>query len=154
MGGGLWHPDAGALARLRASVDERPRRWRRALGDRAFRETFLLASPPPSRKKTKGKKGKEEEEEEVVEAAVQAFAERNKEGALKTRPKGFIPDHRDMALLRLRNFTVGKKLDDGVFTSEQGLEEVAGVVGALVGFVSISFLVCCLMGVCGWCCAD
>ena len=55
---------------------------------------------------------------------------------MKTRPKGFAPEHRDMALLKLRNFTVGKKVPDGVFTAEGGQEEVAGVIGAMVGFVS------------------
>ncbi|KAJ4293964.1 hypothetical protein N0V88_005478 [Collariella sp. IMI 366227] len=28
IAGGLWHPDGPALAKLRASIDERPRRWR------------------------------------------------------------------------------------------------------------------------------
>ena len=136
VGGGLWHPSGEALARLRASIDERPQWWRRVLGEPAFGETFLNLG---SSSKPKGKKG-EKKLEEKEEAAIKAFAERNKEGALKTRPKGFVPDHRDMALLKLRNFTVGKKLKDGVFTAEEGQEEVAGVVGAMVGFVSIPFL--------------
>jgi hypothetical protein len=80
-------------------------------------------------------------------AALKAFAERNKEGALKTRPKGFIPEHRDMQLLRLKNFTVGRKVEDGVFTRARGQEEVERVVGDMVGFVSppslADLLVCC-----------
>lgn len=152
VGGGLWHPDAQALARLRASIDERPRRWRRVLCDPLFRDTFLLPPPavdmPAGHKKTgktkTGKKkaaagGDEKEEVEVdaEEAALRAFAEANKEGALKTRPKGFVPEHRDMQLLKLRNFTVGKKVPDGVFTAlEGGQEQVAAIVRAMVGFVS------------------
>jgi uncharacterized protein (DUF2461 family) len=151
VGGGLWHPDSAALARLRASIDERPRRWRRVLNDGPFKETFLgissvtfaadgrvgkvsTSSTKGNQKKTT-KKGKTEEEEE--EEALKAFAERNREGALKTRPKGFIPDHRDMQLLKLRNFTVGKKVDEAVFTSASGQEEVARIVRAMVGFVSL-----------------
>lgn len=65
-----------------------------------------------------------------------AFAARNAENALKTRPQGFAADHRDIALLRLRNFTVWKKLDDGVFLREGGQEEIAEVVRGLVGFVT------------------
>jgi hypothetical protein len=81
-------------------------------------------------------------------AALKAFAERNKEGALKTRPKGFIPEHRDMQLLRLKNFTVGRKVEDGVFTRARGQEEVERVVGDMVGFVSppsslTDLLLCC-----------
>ncbi len=142
-GGGLWHPSGQALAQLRASIDERPGWWRRVLGEQVFGETFLgLGSSSSS--KSKGKQGGKKQGEKGLEGreekAIKAFAERNKEGALKTRPKGFVSDHRDMALLKLRNFTVGKKLGDGVFTAEGGQEEVAGVVGAMVGFVSALFL--------------
>lgn len=157
MGGGLWHPDGPALARLRASIDERPRRWRRVLAAGDFKQTFLddVASGGKKdglTKKTKkekgggkGKKGgveAKEEREAEEEAAIEAFAERNKEGALKTRPKGFIPEHRDMALLKLRNFTVGRKVPDGVFTGEGAQEEVGRVVEAMVGFVSFFLPFC------------
>ncbi|KAK3902674.1 hypothetical protein C8A05DRAFT_15289 [Staphylotrichum tortipilum] len=151
IAGGLWHPDAAALARLRASIDERPRRWRRVLNDTRFREIFLDLSTTTTFEKTdkgktkaKGKKQLPKEKQEVddeppEEAAVKAFAARNQEGALKMRPKGFIPDHRDMALLKLRNFTIGQKIPDKVFTSAGAVGEtgdVGAVVGALVGFVT------------------
>lgn len=165
VGGGLWHPDSAALAKLRASIDERPARWRRVLNAPGFRGRFLGIVPPSTssssgnggkkggRGKGKGKGGKgrkaggvgagegNEEEgnkegQEEEEAAIKAFAERNQEGALKTRPKGFIPEHRDMQLLKLRNFTVGTKVADGVFTSARAQEEVASVVRDMVGFVS------------------
>jgi uncharacterized protein (TIGR02453 family) len=157
IGGGLWHPDSAALAKLRASIDERPARWRRVLNEGGFKRTFLglgaASSSGSGSKKGKGRKGKvEKDDEEGVEkgeeAALKAFAERNKEGALKTRPKGFIPEHRDMQLLKLRNFTVGKKVADVVFTNEGGQEEVAGVVRDMVGFVSppIPFEGACVCG--------
>ncbi|KAK4150375.1 hypothetical protein C8A00DRAFT_18077 [Chaetomidium leptoderma] len=148
IGGGLWHPGGPALHRLRASIDERPRRWRRVLNEPGFRGRFLdSSSSAVAAVGGKGKKGtkrgtkkggvdSEKEEKEDEEAALEAFAERNKEGALKTRPKGFIPDHRDMQLLKLKSFTVGKKMPDAVFTSPRGQEEVASVVGDMVGFIT------------------
>ena len=39
---GVWHPDAEALARIREAIVERPERWRRACGDRKFRQCFAL----------------------------------------------------------------------------------------------------------------
>jgi hypothetical protein len=45
-----------------------------------------------------------------------------------------------MQLLKLKNFTVGRKVTDEVFTDIRGQEEVAGVVGDMVGFVSLPFL--------------
>lgn len=74
VGGGLWHPDGGALHKLRASIDERPRRWRRVLADGAFQRTFLPAARDADE-----------------ESAVKAFAGANAENALKTKPK--VSDH-------------------------------------------------------------
>ncbi|KXX72960.1 hypothetical protein MMYC01_210627 [Madurella mycetomatis] len=149
VGGGLWHPDGGALAKLRASIDERPQRWRRVLCEPNFRDTFLAgrdskaAAAPATKAAKKGKKktagggGEAAGEHTDEEAVLKAFAEANKEGALKTRPKGFVAEHRDLELLKLRNFTVGKRVDDGVFTAlEGGQEEVMGIVRALVGFIT------------------
>ncbi|KAK4249703.1 hypothetical protein C7999DRAFT_39190 [Corynascus novoguineensis] len=150
VGGGLWHPDAAALHRLRASIDERPTRWRRVLSDRRFRETFLglgSAGGSQEKKRTKGNKRRRSaangedgegnaDDGDVVEKALKAFAEKNKEGALKTRPKGFNPEHRDMQLLKLRNFTVGTNIADTVLTDAKGQEEVARIVGDMVGFIT------------------
>ena len=52
--------------------------------------------------------------------------------------QGFNADHRDIELLKLKSFTVMKKLPDSVFTSKNGQDEVARVIGAMVGFVSNS----------------
>jgi hypothetical protein len=69
IGGGLWHPEAAHLAKLRQSIDERPRRWRRAMADPLFRKTFFPALE---------KKG--------VEDVVKAFVGKNQENALKKKP--------------------------------------------------------------------
>jgi hypothetical protein len=146
VGGGLWHPASEALQRLRASIDERPRRWRRVLNDEGLRREFLSSSSSSKAgagsgaagKKAGGKRGKGggDGDGDDDEVALRAFAEANKGNALKMRPKGFIAEHRDMQLLKLKNFTVMKKVADGMFTNEGGQDEVAGVIGAMVGFVS------------------
>jgi len=53
--------------------------------------------------------------------------------------QGFTTEHRDIELLKLRNFTVGKKLPDSVFTSPDGQDQVAEIIEAMVGFVSPCF---------------
>lgn len=68
IGGGLWCPPGDQIAKVRESIDERPRRWRRVLGDETFRQTFM-----PD---VKG----------GAEDAVQAFVQRNQNNALKKRP--------------------------------------------------------------------
>lgn len=51
--------------------------------------------------------------------------------------QGFDADHRDIELLKLRNFTIGKKgLPDSVFTDENGQEKISDIIRAMVGFVS------------------
>ena len=86
VGGGLWHPEGDAVHKLRASIDERPRRWRRVLCDPAFRRTFL---PEAKAKKGKGKDAELEDQK----AVLKAFTESNKENALKTKPKVSSSSH-------------------------------------------------------------
>ncbi|KAK3381658.1 hypothetical protein B0H63DRAFT_561304 [Podospora didyma] len=121
IGGGLWHPDGPAVAKVRASIDERPKRWRRVLIDPEFRRVFLPSVAGPGVK-----------EDEVIEA----FAASNAENALKRPPKGFIPEHRDVSLLKLRNYTVWKQLDDAIWSRPGGQEEVLKCIKAMVGYVT------------------
>jgi uncharacterized protein (DUF2461 family) len=156
IGGGLWHPEADAVAKLRASIDERPERWRRVLMDPVFRRTFM-PEVAPGKAKAAGKK---------EEAAVKkAFAGHNQDNALKTKPKvsvvpdqscpatsfqawsgfpivltlavqGFHAEHRDIELLKLRNFTIGKRVPDEIFTDEDGQDQIVECFRAMVPFVS------------------
>ncbi|KAK7728887.1 hypothetical protein SLS53_009350 [Cytospora paraplurivora] len=119
VGGGLWHPEAAHVARLRASIDERPQRWRRVLMDEGLRQTFLAPA------KSGDEKG-----------CLKAFARLNAVNALKTKPKGFDTSHRDIELLKLRNFVVHKRVPDSIFTAENGQEQIIGIVRAMVGFVT------------------
>lgn len=50
--------------------------------------------------------------------------------------QGFDADHRDIELLKLRNFTVGKKIPDSVFTSDDSQDRIADTIRAMVGYVS------------------
>ncbi|KAI0396558.1 hypothetical protein F5Y17DRAFT_89819 [Xylariaceae sp. FL0594] len=129
VGGGLWQPEAPALAKLRASVDERPHRIRRVLTDPAFVRTFL-----PDALAGKGKKGKGKNEEE--RRILKAFADKNKENALKTKPKGFNPEHRDIQLLKLRNYTVGRQIPDEDLYADDAQERIVEVIRAMVPFVT------------------
>ncbi|KAL6882809.1 hypothetical protein HDV57DRAFT_460307 [Trichoderma longibrachiatum] len=119
VGGGLWHPEAAHLAKLRQSIDERPQRWRRAMADPLFRKTFFPALE---------KKG--------VEDVVKAFVGRNQENALKKKPMGYEVTHRDIALLKLRNFTVLKHLDDQILCSDDAQAKLRDILSGLSGFVT------------------
>ncbi|KAI0019160.1 hypothetical protein F4780DRAFT_460377 [Xylariomycetidae sp. FL0641] len=121
VGGGLWHPSAEALAALRADIDERPRRIRRALMDDEFRAALL---PEVARE--------DAEEDEVI----QEFAKASALDALKSKPRGFHPEHRDIELLKLRNFIVGKKLEDEDLCSDDAQEKVMNVLRPMVRFVT------------------
>lgn len=64
------------------------------------------------------------------------YVEMNRGNVFKIRLKGFYFEYRDMWLFKLRNYIVWKKVDDGVWMREGGLEgEVMDVVGGMVGFV-------------------
>ncbi|KAI6357546.1 hypothetical protein MCOR25_007637 [Pyricularia grisea] len=120
VGGGLWHPEAESLRRLRASIDERPRRWRKALvEDDRLRRTFL----------PKSKKGDEK-------SIFKAFAVANANDALKKKPRDYPQDHRYIELLKLRNFTISKKIPDDVFTSDDGVDQLMEIFGHMVGYIA------------------
>ncbi|KAM0478519.1 hypothetical protein ACHAPX_005108 [Trichoderma viride] len=120
IGGGLWHPEAAYIAKLRASIDERPRRWRRAFNDPHLKKVFFPAV----------------KEKDGVEAVVKAFVARNQDNALKKRPMGYEVTHRDIELLKLRNFTIGTKLDDSVLSSDDAQAKVKETMRGLLAFIT------------------
>lgn len=67
--GGVWMPDAQALARIRRAIDRRPRLMKQALLGARLRKEFLGGVPSDERK------------------VVKALAAQNQENALKTKPK-------------------------------------------------------------------
>jgi hypothetical protein len=50
--------------------------------------------------------------------------------------QGFIAEHRDIELLKLRNYTVSTKVDDKIITATDSQEQISRIIGAMVGFVS------------------
>jgi Conserved hypothetical protein (DUF2461) len=69
LGGGLWHPDAPALATIREDIDVQPHRMKGALMTNVLRQTFFETAKKDEKK------------------VVAAFVAANSEGALKTKPK-------------------------------------------------------------------
>lgn len=53
-----------------------------------------------------------------------------------SRSQGFDADHRDIELLKLRNFTIGKKIPDSVFTADDSQDKITDIIRAMVGYVS------------------
>ncbi|KAF1812695.1 hypothetical protein P152DRAFT_458506 [Eremomyces bilateralis CBS 781.70] len=114
VAGGLWMPEPGPLAALRRDVDRRPNRIKTVLRDARFRKEFLKG--PPNDDKN----------------IIKAFAAANTEGALKTKPKGYNNDHPDLELLRLRSYTVGKRIPDG----DVNLDSMTELISSLVPFIT------------------
>lgn len=51
--------------------------------------------------------------------------------------QGYDAEHKDINLLRLRNFTIGRKLTDQEVVGKQGLGRIAELISAMVPFVSV-----------------
>lgn len=49
--------------------------------------------------------------------------------------QGFIADHRDIELLKLRKFTLSKKIQDDLLLADDTQEKVTEILRPLVGFV-------------------
>jgi len=68
-GSGLWMPEAQPLALLRQKIDRKPKQLRQVLAEPQMRNQILGVSSKDEKK------------------AIKAFADQNKENALKTKPK-------------------------------------------------------------------
>ncbi len=51
--------------------------------------------------------------------------------------QGFSPDHRDIHLLKLRNYTIGRQIPDEELHSDDAQEKIMEVIRAMVPFVSV-----------------
>ncbi|OAG05110.1 uncharacterized protein CC84DRAFT_1165439 [Paraphaeosphaeria sporulosa] len=120
VGGGLWMPDARSLSALRQDIDRKPHKIKRVLTDANIRKSFLGGIPEDEKK------------------AVKAFTNQssNRSNALKKHPKGYDSDHKDIDLLRLRNFTLGTKLSDNEVVGANGLDRIAEIIGCMVPFIT------------------
>ncbi|OAG37913.1 hypothetical protein AYO21_07885 [Fonsecaea monophora] len=118
VGSGLWMPESQPLALLRANIDRKPEKLRRVLTEPQLRKQILGVASNDEKK------------------AVKAFADHNKENALKTKPKGYDADNPNIDLLRLRCFTLGKRIPDEKVVGEQGLQTILELIRPMVPFVS------------------
>ncbi|KAJ5321537.1 Conserved hypothetical protein CHP02453 [Penicillium atrosanguineum] len=117
VGCGLWHPEAEPLALLRADIDENASRWKEVLRAPAMRREFLNGAPDDD------------------DAVVKAFTHRNKESALKTKPKGYEADNANILLLRLRSFTIGRPISDKEMLAPDAQDRIAALVGVMEPFL-------------------
>lgn len=56
-----------------------------------------------------------------------------------TAKQGYLADHRDIELLKLRNFTVGLRIEDITFTEDDAQDKLIDVIQAMEPFVSPLF---------------
>ncbi|KAJ9612056.1 hypothetical protein H2200_003651 [Cladophialophora chaetospira] len=118
VGSGLWMPEAQPLALLRQNIDRKPKKLRQVLTEPQMRKQILGVASNDEKK------------------AIKAFADQNKENALKTKPKGYEADNPSIELLRLRNFTLGKRISDEAVVGEQGLQTILDLIGVMIPFVT------------------
>lgn len=53
--------------------------------------------------------------------------------------QGYDADNPNIELLRLRNFTIGKRINDEEVTSGNGLDIIVDLIGTMTPFVSFHF---------------
>lgn len=56
--------------------------------------------------------------------------------------QGFEADHKDIALLRLKNFTLHRKLLDSEVVNPNAVGHIVGLIAQLVPFVSTALFAC------------
>ncbi|KAL4781587.1 hypothetical protein BJX76DRAFT_13035 [Aspergillus varians] len=118
VGAGLWHPEADKLSLLREDVDGNSQGLKSVLREEGVRREFFDGIP--------------NDEDQVVKA----FVSQNSESALKTRPKGYEYDNENIQLLRLRSFTIGKRLPDEDLLSPAAQEKIVALIGIMEPFVT------------------
>ena len=118
VGGGLWMPEAQALAKLRRNIDKNARKIKQVLNLPQTRASFLGGIAADEGKATK------------------AFTKHNAESALRTKPRDYDANHEDIELLRLKNFTIGRKLADDEIVGKGAINRVEGLIKDLVPFVT------------------
>ena len=118
VGAGVWHPEAPPLALMRQDVDLKSHKIKAVLTAAELRKEFFGGIANDEKK------------------AVKAFVNMNTENMLKTKPKGYEKDNPNIDLLKLRNYTIGKKLKDEEVLGSGGLGRIAELIGILTPFVS------------------
>ncbi|KAJ5571401.1 hypothetical protein N7535_005061 [Penicillium sp. DV-2018c] len=115
---GLWNPEPAPLAMLREEIDGNSAGLKEILRAPEMRRLFL--------------KGAADDDDAVVDA----FTHHNRESALKTKPKGYDADNKNIKLLRLRSFTIGKPISDEELTGGDAQERITALIGVMEPFVT------------------
>ncbi|KAI9891865.1 MAG: hypothetical protein M1814_002250 [Vezdaea aestivalis] len=118
VGGGLWHPEPDSLAKMRRAIDRHSNRLKAVLSEANFRQHLLG--------------GVKNDQNKVIKA----FVAKNSEDALKSKPKGYDLDNKNLDLLRLKSYTVGTKLTDDEVIGPNGLTRIADLVGWMSPFIT------------------
>ncbi|MCJ1377807.1 hypothetical protein MMC17_000903 [Xylographa soralifera] len=118
VGAGIWHPEAEPLGLLRRAVD------------RKAHELKMVLMDPLIRKECLGGVGNDEKK------VVKAFCASNADNALKNKPKGYGADNPNIELLRLRNYTMGRKLKDEEIVGANGSTRITELIGILSPFIA------------------
>lgn len=118
VGAGVWHPEAQPLALMRKDVDLKSHKIKAVLTAPELRKEFFGGISNDEKK------------------AIKAFVGMNTENMLKTKPKGYEKDNPNIDLLKLRNFTIGKKLKDEEVLGPGGIGRIVTLIGILTPFVS------------------
>ncbi|KAL3472336.1 hypothetical protein BJX99DRAFT_235759 [Aspergillus californicus] len=118
VGAGLWNPEVGPLARIREDIDGNSQDLKAVLNADGMRREFFGGIP--------------DDEDEAVEA----FVSQNSEGALRTKPRGYVIDNENIQLLRLRGFTIRKELADADLLSADAQDKIATLIGIMEPFVT------------------
>ncbi|KAK2624157.1 hypothetical protein QTJ16_006107 [Diplocarpon rosae] len=117
VGGGYFGCDNETLACLREDVDTQPHQLKSVLMGEQLRGVFFPTA-------------------QGEERVVKAFCEMSKQNALKKKPKGFDADHKDIEILKLRNYVLTKKLSDKDVVGKNALQLIGSVMEALQPFIT------------------
>jgi len=118
FGGGYYASDNDTLTCIREDIDQQADQFKAMLTSDKLRKTFF----PGVKKDT--------------EKVVEAFCKMSNNNALKKKPKGYDADHKDISLLKLRNFVLRKGISDADIVSENAIDIVADIVEATEPFIT------------------
>ncbi|KAJ6095274.1 hypothetical protein N7486_006020 [Penicillium sp. IBT 16267x] len=118
VGCGLWNPESDALAALREDIDTNADQWKEVLRAPEMRREFLNGARDDD------------------DAVVKAFAHHNRESALKTKPKGYEAENKNIELLRLRSFTIGRPITDAEIMAADAQDRIVALIGVMEPFVT------------------
>ncbi|CAN9443895.1 unnamed protein product [Alternaria sp. RS040] len=154
-GGGFWQPDATTLAKLRRDIDRKPHKFKAVLTDAGIREAFLGGVKEDEKKAVKAFTSLSMNQSNAlkrnpkasplcftfpcIRLSYQTSVTKQEDASqlpIPCKGRGYDHDHKDIELLRLRNFTMGRKLTDDEIVGVGGLERVGELVANMVPFIT------------------